>query len=182
MADFRLVNINNKNTYKRVEKLYNSAFPADERAPFFLIKSRVKSGKAELLHIAEGNKWIGFTYILTLKELVYVFYLAIDDKYRGLGYGQKAVKAVLKRYKGKKVFLALEDFSEDADNKEERLRRHEFYKKCGLEDLPYRLQEATVIYALMGVGGAVYPYEYRELIDNWLGPVLKHFIMMRIIE
>ncbi len=167
--------------YRRVKKLYKEAFPANERAPFFLVKSRAESGKAELLEVWKDEAWLGFVYVLCREDLAYIFYFAIDSVFRGKGYGTEAVGAILKRYEGKRVFLALEDWREKAGNRSQRLRRHRFYEKCGLKDLPYRLKEASVVYAIMGSGGVVEPEEYKGMADDWLGGYLKHVIDMRII-
>lgn len=79
-------------------------------------------------------------------------------------------------------FLALEDWREPCENPKERIRRLSFYLHCGLSDLPCRLKEAAVTYAMMGTGGPVEPEEYRVLIDGYRGPLLKHLIEMRIVK
>lgn len=46
--------------------------------------------------------------------------------------------------------MALEDWREPCENPEERVKRHNFYLHCSLSNLPYRLKEAAVTYAIMG--------------------------------
>ena len=88
----------------------------------------------------------------------------------------------MKQYADKKLFLALENWQEVCPNPEERIKRHIFYLHCGLEDLPYRLKEAGVTFAIMGVGGPVEPEEYKALIDGYRGPLFQHLVDMRIIK
>ncbi len=166
----------------RIKRLYYDAFPADERAPFRMLKSRAKRGRADFLSLYNNDEWVGLTYIVTHEDLAYIFYLAVDNEQRGKHYGTQAILAIIERYKGKRVFLALEDWNEECDNKQQRIKRHNFYKNCGLSDLPYKLKEANVVYSIMGVGGKVEPEEYKRLINRYLGWPMKHLIDMRIIK
>ncbi len=177
-----LLSDSEKEDYKRIKQLYLKAFPAEERAPFGVMMRRVRLGKAEMLNIMDGDTWIGFVYMVCNSSLAYIFYFAVDEKYRGEGYGTQAIKDLQERYSGRRVFLALEDWTVDSPNKEQRIKRHEFYKNCGLLDLPHKIKEASVVFSIMGSGGMVEPHEYRELIENWQGSILKHLVDMRIIK
>ena len=174
--------INKKNEYKRIKALYLEAFPPEERAPFHMMKSRAKRKKADCWNFIEDGKWIGFAYVISYENLAYLFYFAIDEKLRGNGYGSTAIKAIADKYQDKKFFLALENWREEADNSTQRIKRHEFYKKNGMKDLPYKLKEAGVVYVLMGNGDKIEPEEYRLLIDNWLGFPLKLIRDMEILK
>ena len=63
----------------KLKKLYNSAFPADERAPFGIMMSRLNKGKAEMLTAFDGDEFIGFAYVICRQEIAYLFYLAIEE-------------------------------------------------------------------------------------------------------
>lgn len=168
--------------YRRIKKLYKEAFPRSERVSFLVIKLRVRQGRVQLWNLVDDGKWTGFCCTIQAEGIVYIFYFAIDAALRGKGYGTKALKAILEHYKGDRVFLALEDWRESADNAEQRIKRHNFYLHCGLEDLPYKIKEDSVVYSIMGVGGKVEPEEYKELINKYLGAILKRFVDMRIIK
>lgn len=171
-----------KSDYSHIKSLYTEAFPSDERAPFRLLKKRAEKGKADFWIIKEEEKNIGLAYLVTNNDLAYLFYYAIDLSYRGKGYGTKALKALIKNYKNYRLFLALEDWREECENKVQRIKRHDFYINCGLHDLPYKLKEATVIYAIMGTGDAVEPEEYKALMNKYAGFPMKLFVDMRIIK
>lgn len=166
--------------YQEIKRLYNESFPDDERAPFSLLMRKAK--KADFFAFYEDKKWLGLTYIVRLDRLAYIFYIAITPEQRGKGYGTAAMKALVEYYKDCRLFLALEQLDKTADNYEQRVKRHEFYKNCGLSELPYRIKEGNVIYDIMGVGGKVEPEEYRALIDNYLGWFMKRIVDMRIIK
>ncbi len=49
-----------KTIQRQCKKLYLTAFPKEERAPFWLIRSRAKSGRAEMLAAYDENEFVGF--------------------------------------------------------------------------------------------------------------------------
>ena len=171
-----------KDDYKKVKILYNTAFPSEERAPFFMMKSRVKKQRGKLLVADDKGEFVGFVYLVCLENLVYVYYLAISSECRGKGYGSEVLRLIQEKYKGNKIFLAREQLDPKAENFEQRKGRHEFYLKNGFEDLPCCIKEASVVYDVMGVGGNVSANEYKALIAQWAGPIFIKLVDMRIIE
>lgn len=176
-----LVKIKNKNDdMENMKKLYLRAFPKEERAPFWLLKSKSKKDFVDFLAIYDESKWVGFAYVIRYEKLAYIFYLAIDDSVRGKGYGTKTLKKLKEKYDGYKIFLALETLDKNADNYEQRVKRHNFYRNAGLKDFPYKLREATMVYSIMGFGEKVEPSEYQNLISNYIGKVFSGIFRMRI--
>lgn len=171
-----------RETRKNIKKLYISAFPAEERAPFFLVMSKTKQKKAEMLIAKEDDEFVGFAYMVCDQNLAYLFYLAIDETYRGKGYGSAVLTAIKKIYQGKKIFLAREQLDPNADNYRQRKNRHQFYLHNGFQDLPCQIKEASVIYDVMGIGGTISSEEYNSLITNWSGKWRKKIIDMKVIE
>lgn len=167
---------------QKIKSIYENAFPNDEKAPFFLIMRKVKQRKAEILTAYENGELIGFAYMVCHGNLAYLFYLAIDENRRGMGYGRKLIEAVKVRYAGKRLFLAREQLDKSAENYAQRVSRRNFYVKCGFNDLPCHIKEASVIYDVMGIGGNVSAKEYDTLITSWAGRLLRKFVDMRIIE
>lgn len=176
------LDIATKEDYAWVKRLYKSAFPKEERAPFYMLKRRAIQGRGELLIARKDEKLIGFAYLLTYRDLVYLFYFAIHEEVRGSGYGSRILQTLKDRYAGKRFFLAREQLDKSADNYDQRVQRHGFYLKNGLSDLPIRLKEGNVVYDVMGVNGNVTAKEYDELITSWSGRLIKKLVDMRIIE
>ena len=168
--------------YNSIKKLYRQAFPLNERAPFWLLMRRAGSPSADFWALYDQKKWIGIAYVIQHGRLAYLFYSAICKEERNKGYGEKSIELLKEHYKGNCFFLALEKPDESAANYQQRLKRHAFYKKCGLSDMPYSLKEASVVYDIMGTGGSVEPEEYRELVQTYLGRFLSRIIDMRIIK
>jgi GNAT superfamily N-acetyltransferase len=177
-----LIGIIEKKDWKRTKALYREAFPAEERAPFYILKSRAKRGKADFWQIADGEIRAGFAYVISYKDLSYLFYFAVEPSLRGKGYGTAALNLLKEKYAGRRLFLAIEPLEDSAGNAAQRIGRHEFYLRCGFEDLPYRLKEASVVFSIMGIGGPVHAKEHKEMIEGYLGPILTKLVDMRIIE
>ena len=184
----QLKTVSDKKEYQLIEKIYVQSFPDNERAPMKLLKKRAGQGKADFLAIYDGKKIVGMAYIVCLRDLAYLFYIAVDPTERGKGYGTQTISALLERYRGKRFFLALEQLDETADNYTQRVKRHAFYTSCGMHDLPFKLKEGSVTFAAMGKrlsdkdsgeddDFTIRPEEYKELMRRYMG-----FIMSRIVD
>lgn len=78
---------NNRECNKKVIKLYKEAFPKEERIPIWLLKKLARKNKANFYGIYDNEKFIGLIYNIYYKDIVFIFYLAIDKETRGKGYG-----------------------------------------------------------------------------------------------
>ncbi|WP_124100120.1 GNAT family N-acetyltransferase [Ruminococcus sp. Marseille-P6503] len=168
--------------YRKIKKLYKKAFPAEERAPFFLLSAKAKKERVDFWGLYDGDKWVGLMYVVNYADLSYVFYFAVSESERGRGYGSEALKAAKAEYKGRKLFLAIEQLDPDAENYGERVRRKQFYQRNGFEELGQKLREASVIYELLGIGGAVGAEEYDFMMKEYLGRILSRLAVMKIID
>ncbi len=166
--------------YAKIKPLYYSAFPPEERPPFFLVKRKDKSGAGEMLAVKDGEIFVGFAYLICQKDLAYLFFLAIDGSRRGRGYGSAVLAALRERYQGKRLFLAREQLDKSAENYDQRVKRHSFYLKGGFTDLPCKIKEGPVVYDVMGVGGNITAEEYDALIVGWCGKIYKRLVGMEL--
>lgn len=57
-----------KETEKQYRALYLSAFPKEERAPWWLLKRRAKQGRAEALAAMDDGRFAGMAYVVTLGD------------------------------------------------------------------------------------------------------------------
>ena len=67
--------------------------------------------------------------------------LRLDPAARGKGCGTRAMAALRGQYAGRRLFLAAEALDPAADNYAARVRRKQFYLRCGLQDLHARVRE-----------------------------------------
>jgi len=172
----------NKDDNRKIKRLFRSAFPPDERPPYFLLNWKAKREKAQILVAKDNNTFVGFVYLVTHLDLVYLFFLAVDESRRRCGCGSKLLTALKEKYAGKRIFLAREPLDPDAENYAQRVSRHNFYLKNGLVDLPMKIKEGPLVYDTMGIGGNISADEYHALICAWGGKLIPRLIDMRMLE
>lgn len=171
----------NSSDYQTIKELYLSAFPKEERAPFRMLVSKSKLDFVDWWSIYDNDTYVGMFYVLYNDDLVYLFYFAIMESMRGSGYGTKSLELLKQHYKGKRIFLSIEEVVCTADNYLERVKRKEFYERCGFVSLGSKVKEGGVIYELLGIGGPVNNTEYTELIVSWMGKLYAKIIGMEIL-
>ncbi len=179
--DVRLEKIT-KEYYKTVKSLYLSAFPREERPPFYILKSREKNGKGDFYIAKDGEGFVGFAYVIPYLDTAYLYYFAVEENFRGKGYGSAVLTELKRIYDGKRLYLARESLDESADNCQQRVKRREFYLKNGFVDLPIKIKEASVTFDVMGIGGIIKKEEYDAMMTAFCGRLLRKLVDMRLIE
>ena len=155
--------------FRQIKQLYFSAFPSEERAPFYLLIKRTNRENVDFLSIYNDGEWVGMIYIINYLDLSYVFYFALNDNQRGKGIGSAVLTKIKELYRGRKFFLALERLDKNAENYAQRLSRSKFYRKNGLKKLNVSIKEGDVVFDAMGFGGEVKPDEYSKMMKNYTG-------------
>ena len=79
-----------KQDLRQVKELYKTAFPKEERRPFFLLNWEMKKRVMEILAVEE-NGFAGLLISSFYKDIVLIEFLAIDDGRRGDGLGSKVL-------------------------------------------------------------------------------------------
>lgn len=113
----------------RIEKIYLSSFPEDERRPIDNLREKISSGEITLyLVVDEKESPIGFITFWNFDKFRYAEHFAIDPGVRGSGFGAQALHLFLES-DGNPVILEVEPAGStpDAD------RRISFYNRNGLE-------------------------------------------------
>lgn len=138
----------------RVRRLYESAFPANERRPFEVLLSGF-DGQGELLALYHEGCFAGFISLLTCADITHILYFAIEEALRNRGLGSVALDAVKRLKPGQRLIADLEAPLPDAPNCAQRLRRRAFYQRAGFvpSGVGYRWQGES--YELMVFGGAL---------------------------
>jgi len=167
---------------KQYKALYLTAFPAEERAPWLLLKRRAGQGRAEALAAMDGGSFAGMAYVVISGDTVYLFYLAVEENRRGQGTGGQIISALRERYPDKRIYLAREQLDESAENYPQRESRHRFYLANGFQDWGAQIKEGPVTYDVMGIGKPVTPAEYRRLITGWAGRFAGLFFRAYMVD
>jgi GNAT superfamily N-acetyltransferase len=155
--------------YSYVQNLLVEAFPPEERPKFDIMIEKADQGLADFWVIREENRAIGMAYILMVEDIAYLFYFAVDSTCRGKGYGTTAMKTIMEKYKDSKLLFSIEDWEEEADNTEQRIKRHQFYLRCGLIDLPFKLKGNGMIFAVMSNSDTIDSEKCRAVIEGIMG-------------
>jgi len=161
---------------KQIRRIFLEAFPREERPPYPMLVRRIGHECADFWGIYEADQLVGMAYVIRGKGTAYLFFFAMEKSCRGKGYGGQALRELQKTYAGQKFYLAREQLDEKADNYAQRVRRHGFYLKNGMVDMPCTITEANVTFDVMGIGGIPTREEYMSAMKAYLGifsPVLK---------
>jgi len=162
-----IVYIYDKNMYwDKINKLAEEAFPPDEYLSPNELLDMAKSDNFDFLLLLDKNEFIGFVVTQIYKNMVYLFFLAIDEKYRSKGYGSYAIKALIKTYPNKQQVVDLEMVDENADNFEQRLKRKNFYLKNGYKETNLFLSYLGVDYEVLCMDDDFNADEFKQLMAS----------------
>ncbi|MGM9883809.1 GNAT family N-acetyltransferase [Streptococcus hyointestinalis] len=135
--------------YKKVKKLYESAFPAYERLPYLPLVLLATRKNTHFDAYYDGDTFCGFTYSVMSKEAVYILFLAVNDVHRGKGYGSAILEDFKERAGQRALVLTIEPLESDAKNYDERLKRLAFYERNGFKATPYTYHEGKEYYTVL---------------------------------
>lgn len=124
-------------------------------------------------------------YNVYYKDIIYVFYLAINENLRGQGYGSKILNLIKDKYSNHRIILNIEEIDKNSDNYKQRVKRKEFYKKNGFYDLNYTIKEAGVTYEMLMYSKKnkdVTKEEFMQLMNSYLGNFLFKYVYKKISD
>lgn len=168
-----LISLDKTNLKPKVKELYLSAFPDYERYPFWLLVYKSKKKNTDFYVIYDDSEYIGLLYLTYYKDIVYVFYLAIDPAHQSKGYGSKILQYLQQTYNDKRLFLNIEKVERSADNYEQRVKRKRFYEKNGFINTDFEIEGKDIVYEILYSGGEVYEDEYYAVFKSYLGSFLN---------
>lgn len=167
---------------KEVKHLYTTAFPKEERAPFSLLMHRVNNGRDSFYAVEDKDEFVGLVYTIRKEKLLYVFFLAVAQEKRGMGYGTRILRCIKRLNPGCVISLMIEDTEDtSADNYEERINRLGFYKANGFKQLHIRVNEAGVAYELLGTEDSVTQADFLALMKDYVGPFLYKILYRKTL-
>ena len=80
----------------------------------------------------DEDVFVGLTMVLNRKDFNWGWYFAVREELRGRGYGQHILTALKAKYADRRLVIDIESpWQTDCNNKEQRCRRYEFYKRNG---------------------------------------------------
>ena len=153
--------------YKRIKALQKRAFPKNEQFPLFLLWLISLGSSADMKAVYDETVFCGFYYVFQSPRMVFVLYLAVNDKIRSKGYGSRILQELKKQTDGKSIVLNVEKQIPDAGNNAQRISRITFYEKNGFSDTGYEIQENDDTYMILATDPAGFrPETYRKLLKS----------------
>jgi GNAT superfamily N-acetyltransferase len=133
---------------KQAKALYHSAFPREERLPWWLLRLNARRSGIDLTAFLDGDTFCGFTASVTAENMHFLLFFAIPDDLRGKGYGSAILSQLRQTYEV--VTLNVELLDEAAPNYSQRLQRFAFYRKNGFFDTGYHVWEVGGKFRVLG--------------------------------
>ena len=118
--------------------LYDESFPKIEQVEPDTLFKLYNEGQIDLLVIKDCDKNIGLAVVFSKNDTALLAYFAIDKTKRGLGYGSRVLKLLIKTYN--KLIVEIESTdSINAHDIEIRIRREKFYLSNGFISMDERV-------------------------------------------
>lgn len=152
-------NFRNSPDQAKMKRLYRTAFPKEERLPWWVLRGWNWLRWGELTAYYQAGEFCGFSFSATTQTLRYVMFFAVEDGLRGWGYGSGILAHMTQ--KGKPVLLNVEIPEESAPNYPQRLQRMAFYQKNGFLDTGFHIREVGGVFAVLSSTGWMEPEVYR---------------------
>ena len=156
---------------KWIKRTYLESFPKSERKPFGLMKLKEKQGVMEILEILEKGRPVGLAITVLYQDMVLLDYFAIHRSCRGKNYGSQALQMLKEWYQGRRLILEIELPDENASNREERIRRKQFYLKNGMVETGLRVCVFQVPMEVLTDGAHITYDEYHGIYRETIGTV-----------
>lgn len=161
----------------QTKQLYLSAFPVEERPSYERLLELSKSPLTRFYAYYDQDQYIGLSYLVVEKDLVYLFFLAVNNQYRSMGYGSLIIRRIKNLYPNYQIIINLEPLV-PANNYHQRLKRFKFYEDNGFIKLDYQINEAGLIYDMMVLKDKSYisKERYLQLTKAYYGTEIFNYV------
>jgi len=146
---------------RRAKALYHTAFPKEERLPWWLLRLNARRSGIDLTAFMDGDTFCGFTASATVENMHFLLFFAIPEDLRGRGYGSAILSQLRQTYET--VTLNVELLDETAPNYPQRLRRFAFYRKNGFFDTGYHVWEVGGKFRVLSTDAALDVAQYKKI-------------------
>ena len=179
---------------KKVQELYNKVIPSHEKWTFYAFWWKKKRKNVSFVNVYDGDKWLGFAFYSPYKDLIYVWYFAIDEgngkivstndidenAYPG-GCGSSVFTEIKRQHPNHRILLPVKSENENGENAEQCARIKQYYEKNGFRETGYFIKEKDGSFELMLIGES---FDIEELYSIYKGvyPLLGRFVMERSVR
>lgn len=169
IKSMRLKHANSKELLQKIENLYNTSFPKEEKKPFTLIVEKQKRKKVDILSIEYKKNFCGLMILALNKDNILLDYFAIDTLFQSQGLGSKAIKLLYKKYENKNIIIEIESTKINSNNLIQREKRKKFYLKNNFKSLNFNVNLFNVEMEMLSNNTNITYKEYIEIYKNIYG-------------
>lgn len=168
---------NQKDIKEEVIKLYESAFPIEERPPTKRFFSILKKKYNQLFVYYDDDEFIGFTFLTFYQDVCYLFFLAVKEEKRHHGYGGQILEIIKSEYRDFVILICYEEVNPQYPNYEERVAREKFYLSHGFKNNKMKTDEFGVVYQSAYIGCHTVSFEtYVTVFEIGFGKFARRFL------
>lgn len=146
---------------RKVKALYHTAFPKEERVPWWLLRCNSRREGIELTAWLDGDTFCGFTASVEAEGMYLLLFFAVEQTRRGSGYGS-AILSEIKQEHGN-IALNIEPLIPSAPNYRQRQQRFDFYRKNGFLDTGWFVWEVGGKFRVLSTQEKLDAAQYKEL-------------------
>lgn len=136
---------NKSKDINKIKKIFKYSFPKEERMPFFMMLLLTKMQSMEFISFYDGETLCGFVYMVSNQNVTFIIYLAVDEELRSKGYGSCIISKVQKMYPNNKIVLYIDEYDIQALDKEQRIKRKNFYLRNNFKESGYLVQSTPKV-------------------------------------
>lgn len=151
---------------EKPQRLFETAFPPEERPSWDVLLS---FGKSDIYAIYLEGKFVAFADVVRYQDLVYLFFLAVEDAYRNQGIGSVVLSDLKAKYPDKRLFLLADDPEPKYPDYDVRLKRIAFYERNGFHLTDIKVREMGVMYRILVSGAPVSKEEFLDTMRHLIG-------------
>lgn len=137
--NLRLTNEMSTEDLKKIHRLNQEAFIEEQRVPYPNMVKLLTSNQIHLLAVYDEETFVGFFLTAANEKTVYIFFFAVESKFRSKGYGSKALALLTDYYPNQQIVLDLEKIEKKASNNAQRISRKNFYIRNGYKETGFQL-------------------------------------------
>ncbi|MCL2358094.1 MAG: GNAT family N-acetyltransferase [Defluviitaleaceae bacterium] len=164
-----------KKIFESVKNLYTTAFPKQEQVALPFLISRTKKAGVNFDAFYDEDEFVGLTYTISHKDIIYLWYLATAPGLRSKGYGSQIMQYLYDAHPNKRIVLNLDIQDETAPDSEIRKRRKEFYIRNGYSSTGYKCLFNRNKLDVMYINGNVTFEEFASVFKNYFGVIISLF-------
>ncbi len=152
---------------EEIRSLYRAAFPREERIPYEDLLRLMEEMPLDVTAYYERPGFVGFTVVYPGGPFTWFWYFAVPEALRGRGYGQKILRDLIGRYRGRTCILDMESPRQPCANREQRLRRQAFYLRNGFRETHVYRSFGNIEYTILMLGeGSFTSRDYDTVIRD----------------